>query len=425
MASVNWQKYKGGTEAKSHFRHNETEQRTRTGRHSNPDIDKSRTPLNFSVVGRNYNERCDIYDKAISGVKRLRSDAVTCIGLEVTVPQDLPEDKYKDWFTAVHGIYCDFFGADNVIDTDIHFDEIHDYYDPTKKQTTKSRVHAHTNVMPFTEDGRLCCKEIFTRANLVKLNDAVEEMTQRDFGCKFMTGETPRKESVEQLKAKSLQAQNQLVSEQIEQTRQQVNLLCDTVVDSVKPEKTLFGKKTGRCYMDERTHDDFMQAADDMRRLSSNTLTADVDRQAAARDRKAAAEDRKAAAAERAAAEKLKQQEQARIKALAQKYAEQIAQNAVAAAKKREQEADEKAKEYTKLLTYEKKLIRTEADKIAQRVSASYSSQDIAQRQADIDHTIEVLSLSKQQAPQPEQEQKKQRHKPNGKIIPPDYQLGD
>ena len=168
-----------------------------------------------------------------------------------------------------------------------------------------------------------------------------------------------------------------------------------------------------------------MQAADDMRRLSSNTLTADVDRQAAARDRKAAAEDRKAAAAERAAAEKLKQQEQARIKALAQKYAEQIAQNAVAAAKKREQEADEKAKEYTKLLTYEKKLIRTEADKIAQRVSASYCSQDIAQRQADIDHTIEVLSLSKQQAPQPEQEQKKQRHKPNGKIIPPDYQLGD
>lgn len=214
MASVKWDggKYKGAAEAKAHFRHNETERRNQTSKHSNNDIDRSRTALNFSVIGRNYAERCKMYDTAIAEAARhskrkLRADAVTCLGLCTYAPAELPEEKCAEWFTKVHGIMIDVFGAENVIDTDVHFDEVHEYYDPEQDEIVSSRVHSHTNIIPRTADGRLCCKEIYTRSNCVKLNGLIEDMTQRDYGIQFQTGaKTKGSKSVEQLKAETLKA---------------------------------------------------------------------------------------------------------------------------------------------------------------------------------------------------------------------------
>ncbi|SDB57948.1 Plasmid recombination enzyme [Ruminococcaceae bacterium FB2012] len=214
MASVKWDggKYKGATEAKAHFRHNETEQRKLTGKHSNNDIDRSRTVMNFSVIGRSYAERCKMYDTAIEEAaahskRKLRADAVTCLGLCTYAPAELPEEKCAEWFTNVHSIMVEMFGAENVIDTDVHFDEVHEYYDSEQDELVLSRVHSHTNIIPRTADGRLCCKEIYTRANCVKLNGLIEDMTQRDYGIQFQTGaKTKGTKTVEQLKADTLKA---------------------------------------------------------------------------------------------------------------------------------------------------------------------------------------------------------------------------
>ena len=46
MASVDWQKIKGGTEAKAMFRHCDTEKRV-ASKHTNADIDVTRTYLNM------------------------------------------------------------------------------------------------------------------------------------------------------------------------------------------------------------------------------------------------------------------------------------------------------------------------------------------------------------------------------------------
>ena len=240
MASINWKKMKSAEEVKALFRHDEREKREDTEFHRNFHIDKSKTHFNHSIIGRRYMDRCNMYDEAVESVEavmassvetyvpksgknagktmqrkksKLRKDATTALNLYVPVPKDLPFSEYYRWFKAVHDIESEFFGEENVIDSDIHFDEVHEYFDTFLKEWIMSRVHMHTTIIPRTADGRLCCNDIFTRENCKKLNDLVEEMTQREFGIAFNTGETPRKETVEDLKSKSYAAELALFNE--------------------------------------------------------------------------------------------------------------------------------------------------------------------------------------------------------------------
>lgn len=240
MASVAWLKVKSAEEAKALLKHDERNKREATKVHRNLHIDKSKTHLNRSVIGRTYKERCDMYDDAVHSAEavlansvetyvpksgknagktmqrkksKLRKDTVSMLNLYTPTPKDLPEEKQLEWFIKVHNIIVSFFRIENVIDSDIHFDEVHEYYDPVLKEWTLSRVHMQTSVLPITEDGRLCCNDIFTRENCKKLNDLVEEMTQREFGIAFNTGETPRLETVEDLKSKSYAAELAMFNE--------------------------------------------------------------------------------------------------------------------------------------------------------------------------------------------------------------------
>ena len=237
MASVNWEKHTSATDVKALLRHDDKELRAQTKEHSNKHIDKSKTAQNYSIFGRSYTERCQMYDTAIADAeahsmckgkpRKLRSTAVTCLTLETPAPAELPEERQREWFTRVHEIMCDTFGAENVIDTDVHLDEVHDYTEPESKERRTSRVHAHTAVIPRTPDGRLCCKDIYTRSAPTRLNQRIEDMTQAEFGVRFMTGEKVKSsKSVEQLKLDSAKAEFELEQAQtyaqIEQAAMQV-----------------------------------------------------------------------------------------------------------------------------------------------------------------------------------------------------------
>ncbi|MCM1479792.1 MAG: plasmid recombination protein [Muribaculaceae bacterium] len=257
MASINWMKARTAEEVKALLRHDERERREATHEHSNFHIDKSKTYLNYSIIGRTYKERCDMYDKALTEALavaeanteeyvikkgknagqtrkrkkgKLRKDAVTALNLYVPVPFGLPAEEYVRWFKRVYDILVEFFGEENVVDGDVHFDEIHEYFNTFIKEWVLSRVHMHTTVIPRTEDGRLCCNEIFTRKNCIKLNNLVEEMTQREFGVAFNTGEEPHRETVEALKSKSFKEETKLYNELLHN----VTTLCLEVTEGEK-----------------------------------------------------------------------------------------------------------------------------------------------------------------------------------------------
>lgn len=223
MASNKFQggKCKGGGHAKALLRHNEISVESREiAAKENPHIDISKSHLNFSLDGLTYSQRCRKYDKRIKDLDETtntnkRKDRVTMQGIEVPVPEGLPEEQYRNWFEDVYEIYKNQFGAENVISFDVHVDEVHDYIHAVTGEWTTSRVHAHCGIVPEV-DGVLNGKAFASRKNMRILNKAIEEMTNSKYGCKFQTGEkTKSKETLDQLKNKSAELELEEQEQQI------------------------------------------------------------------------------------------------------------------------------------------------------------------------------------------------------------------
>lgn len=77
-----------------------------------------------------------------------RKDRVTLQNIEIPVPKNLARIHYNAWFIKVAEILIDFYGRDNFMDGQIHYDEEHEYIDSITNEITISRVHAHFSIVP-------------------------------------------------------------------------------------------------------------------------------------------------------------------------------------------------------------------------------------------------------------------------------------
>lgn len=213
MASAKFEggKYHTATEAKAHMRHDDISQEAREiAARENPHIDLSKSHLNRSLLGLSYKQMCEKYDSRIAQLDATtntnrRKDRVTLQNIEIPVPAGLDRKLYNKWFIKVAEILGDFYGHANFIDAQIHYDEEHEYVDAETHEKRMSRVHMHASIVPEV-NGVLNCKRMSGRANMRKLNNAIEKMTQQQFGCSFMTGTKKRsRESLDELKYKSAQ----------------------------------------------------------------------------------------------------------------------------------------------------------------------------------------------------------------------------
>ena len=207
MASVNFLKCKGAGSVKAIMRHCDEDERQQH-RHSNPDIDLTATASNESMKGLNYGEACREYDRRIdeldaSSNRNKRKDRVTALFLDVPAPDGLPESREGEWFRRVWELTGQQYGQRNMVEGYIHRDERHEYIDPQKGVRT-SRTHMHVCLVPEI-DGQLDGKHAMSRGSMVQLNKSIHEMTRREFGLDFMTGEKAKSRgSVEDMKDGSL-----------------------------------------------------------------------------------------------------------------------------------------------------------------------------------------------------------------------------
>jgi len=132
-------------------------------RHSNPDIDVSKSSDNFSVLPL---ERLDpkrslykqvqeiIADERVSN-RAVRKDAVVLtewvISSDSTFFEGLSRDETKQFFTDAYQWFANHFGADHIPYATVHMDE--------------TTPHMHMGVIPLT-NGRLSAKTIFNREAL-------------------------------------------------------------------------------------------------------------------------------------------------------------------------------------------------------------------------------------------------------------------
>lgn len=207
MASVNFAKFKTAGECKAMMRHCDAAERV-TKEHSNPDIDKALTASNGAIKGLTYTDVCAAYDRRIAaldaaeGVNK-RKDRVTLMGLDVPRPAALKDADQDAWFRRVWDITSKAYGAENMLEGYIHRDEVHSYVDPTTKREVTSREHMHMYVIP-ERGGRLCAKECTSRASMIALNNAIQAMTEKEFGVQFMDGSRRKSRgTVEAMKAQS------------------------------------------------------------------------------------------------------------------------------------------------------------------------------------------------------------------------------
>ena len=213
MASCDWKKFKGGTEAKAVFAHCESDERL-TREHSNTDINKARTHLNmaFDAFEDGYTGVCKAYDDYIEALdanpkQNKRKDRVTCVGLEIPAPDGMSDDMAREWCVDAYEAVRERLG-DTVLGGVAHFDEIHDYRDPETKEVRTSRPHLHIYAVPDI-GGKLNAKQYTARRQMVGMNAAIEAMTAAKYpGFKFQNGTKKKsKKSVEALKNDSERAE--------------------------------------------------------------------------------------------------------------------------------------------------------------------------------------------------------------------------
>lgn len=221
MASVNWTKMKTAQQVKAVLRHDCKDTREAAKMHTNADLNKDLTGQNYGV-GDTYDTARESFLKRLEEVtagKTVRKDAVVGVGFSIPAPADLPEAREKDWFKRVYEVLGDTYGKDNICCFAVHVDEQHEYIDPDSKESRMSRSHAQGVMVPET-GGRLCAKDFVSRGRMIAINNAIDKMSQEEFGVKFMDGSQAKSRgSVETLKQRSARLQ---IDRDLEAARQKV-----------------------------------------------------------------------------------------------------------------------------------------------------------------------------------------------------------
>lgn len=201
MSSVNFEKIKqNGKPVSAYIRHNDSSERLKH-EHSNKDINKDLTSGNVDWKGIDYNAAQERYKARIAELDKVegqnkRKDRVVAFALCVPIPKDV-SDK-KAFFNDVMELFSKDFGERNIIQGNLHVDEVHDYIENGEVKT--SLEHIHCLVIPEI-NGKLCGKKFSSRAAMSGLSKEIDNLCKTRYHCNFLTGETPQHKTVEELKA--------------------------------------------------------------------------------------------------------------------------------------------------------------------------------------------------------------------------------
>ena len=188
------------------------------GKHTNPDIDQTRTRLNREMRPHvDYEREVQArIDDGYSGERKVRKDAVKLVEGIVTASPEFFEladdDKVREFFDDAYRFCCDEFGESNMVHFTVHLDE--------------ETPHAHFGFVPL-KDGKLSWKEFFpNKMALGKMQDRfygrVGELYGLSRGEKRGDGEpAKRHKSVAEYKAENRRIQVELEekTEQLESVK--------------------------------------------------------------------------------------------------------------------------------------------------------------------------------------------------------------
>ena len=152
-------------------RENERDENYKTTK--NPQIDKSRTHLNYHTLpyGKKYLSFIDERIKKLAPKRKIKDDAVLItsfiLGSDKEFFERITAEQQKQFFADCTDFFSERYGKENVVSAVVHLDE--------------STPHLHFNLMPVT-GGRLCAKELFDRSALRELQTDFYEVVGKKYG---------------------------------------------------------------------------------------------------------------------------------------------------------------------------------------------------------------------------------------------------
>lgn len=154
-------------------RENERDENYKSAR--NPQIDKSRTHLNYHTLPyeKKYLSFIDERIKELAPKRKIKDDAVLTtsfiLGSDKEFFDGISPETQNRFFDDCTEFFAERYGKENVVSAVVHLDE--------------STPHLHFNLMPVT-GGRLCAKELFDRTALRELQTDFYEIVGKKYGLK-------------------------------------------------------------------------------------------------------------------------------------------------------------------------------------------------------------------------------------------------
>ena len=291
MASANWEKCKND-KVKHIIRHCSTDKRLED-EHGNRNINKSLTMNNISFYGsKTYDELCADYDARVNELDATtntnkRKDRVTAMCIDIPVPESFVDaqgnvdPRCVDWLRRADEIVSEHLTGNGVspkshIYSIAHMDEIHRYYDPDEKRYRWSLPHLHR--MDVAEiNGGLNAKALETKKAMRELNDAIEEMSQNEFGLQWQTG-TKRKSrsAVDELKNKSLKSENRMLKQKNRQLQQEIATRQMTLNNIQQREIDVERRENAVDERERRVNDIILSETETQMRAFSDAVNSDI-----------------------------------------------------------------------------------------------------------------------------------------------------
>lgn len=208
-------------------------ERDETYKADNPQIDSKRTKNNYHIVkrGGTYNEYINKRIAELNLPTKPRKDAVVMasfvIGSDKAFFNKLSPDEQEAFFASCTWFFARRYGKENIIAAIVHTDE--------------TTPHLHINIVPI-HDGRLCCKDLFNRQNLMQLQTDFHEAVGKRYG--LMRGKEGSQEkhlSTAEFKAKKIveAAHEQAVAE-VESVKQTAQTELTKISLAVKKAESYF-----------------------------------------------------------------------------------------------------------------------------------------------------------------------------------------
>ena len=250
-------------------RENERDENYKSTR--NPQIDKSRTHLNYHTLlyEKKYLAFIDERIKELAPKRKIKDDAVLItsfiLGSDKEFFDGISPETQKQFFSDCTEFFAERYGKENVVSAVVHLDE--------------STPHLHFNLIPVT-GGRLCAKELFDRAALRELQTDFYEVVGKRYGLKRgKDGSTAKHLDTVAFKAKKMTEAAEEKIREAEEAQVAAKPVKDLLesYESAKSEKIPFsGKKKETEIIALRTKNGQLQRKNDILAKDNGDLYAEL-----------------------------------------------------------------------------------------------------------------------------------------------------